>query len=62
MARWSGEAVPMQVGCEWTYKLRLQEEDGKSTLVLGQKKFATQQEAQAAGEEHLKTEIEKRSA
>lgn len=62
MERWTGEAIPMQVGCEWTYKLRLREEGGKSALVLGQKKFPTREEAQAAGEEHLKAEAEKLSA
>lgn len=52
----------MQVGPRWTYKLRLQEEGGQSALVLAQQSFATQEEAKAAGDQHLKSEIEKRSS
>jgi len=55
----------MPVGCNWTYKLQLQEETAsgaKTHLVLGRGAFPTEAEAQAAGEAHLKTELEKRSA
>ncbi len=65
MGRWSGAAVTMPVGCNWTYKLQLQEQTASGTqahLVLGRGAFPTEAEAQAAGEAHLKTELTKRSA
>lgn len=62
MGRWKGETIPVQIGTCWTYKLRLQEEGGtQSTLVLADKTFPSQQEAQAAGDERLKAELAKRS-
>ena len=65
MGRWTGQTTTLQVGPKWTYKLRLEEQTGTGTqshLVLGDRTFDTQPEAQSAGEAHLKAEIEKRSS
>jgi len=64
MGRWTGEVVPMQAGCNWTYKLRLQESGGetRSELVLGRGVFPSEEEARAVGETQLKDEIAKRAA
>ena len=64
MARWTGETITMQVGAQWTYKLRLLEQveiNPRSQLVLSQKMFSTEEEARSAGDVHLQSEIEKRS-
>lgn len=64
MSPWSGAVATMQVGCNWTYKLQLEEKTDtglKSHLVLGQGVFPSQDAARAAGEAHLKTEIDKRA-
>lgn len=64
MAGWTGEVVPMAVGCNWTYKLKLAgetPEGSKTELVLGRGVFPSEEEARASGEAHLKSEIEKRS-
>ena len=65
MERWRGETITVQIGAKWTYKLRLEEQTGTgahSQLVLGDKIFDTPEEAKAAGDAHLKAEIEKRSS
>jgi hypothetical protein len=65
MARWTGEIITMRVGGKWAYKVRLLEQievDPRSELVLSKRLFATEEEARAAGEAHLQSEIEKRSA
>lgn len=64
MTRWSGVVVPMPVGCNWTYKLQLEEQTDtgpKSHLLLGRGVFPSQDAARAAGEAHLKTEMDKRA-
>ena len=64
MARWTGEAVALQLGCNWTYKLNLQEHtDGgpRSHLILGRQTFPTEAEARAAGEQQLREELSKRA-
>jgi hypothetical protein len=65
MARWTGQTLTLAVGPRWTYKLELQEETesgARSHLVLGRGMFGTEGEARAAGDAHLKTELERRSS
>lgn len=65
MGRWTGEVVPMQVGCNWTYKLRLEEKsdaETRSELVLGRGVFPTEEAARDAGAEHLQGELGRRSS
>jgi len=65
MARWSGQAVTLQLGCNWTYKLTLEEQSDsgpKSHLTLGRQTFATEEEARAEGEKQLQEELARRSA
>jgi len=54
----------MQVGCNWTYKLRLQESGGetRSELMLGPGVFPTEEAARGAGAEQLQSELGKRSS
>ena len=64
MTRWTGETITLQVGAKWIYKLKLAEESGpsgRSEIILGQNSYSTEQEAKAAGKNHLKAEIDKRS-
>jgi hypothetical protein len=64
MGRWTGEVMLMQVGCNWAYKLRLQEQAGdpKSELVLGRGVFPTEEAAREAGAEQLQSELGRRSS
>jgi len=46
------------------HKLKLAEESGpsgRSEIILGPNSYSTEQEAKAAGKNHLKAEIDKRS-
>lgn len=55
----------MQVGCNWTYRLRLEEKgdaEPKSELVLGRAVFPTEEAAREAGGEHLQSELGRRSS
>ncbi len=62
MGGWTGESITLPIGGAWTYKLRLEHQtSAQSNLVFGRKLFNTEQEAKAAGDAHLKDEIEKRS-
>ncbi len=65
MGHWTGETITVQIGAKWTYKLRLEEAaptGAHSNLILADKVFNSQQEAKAAGDAHLKAEIDKRSS
>ena len=65
MGRWSGQAVALQLGCNWTYKLTLEEQGDsgpKSHLILGRQMFPTEEEARAEGAKQLQEELAKRSA
>ena len=65
MGRWSGQAVALQLGCNWTYKLTLEEQSDsgpKSHLILGRQMFPTEEEARAEGEKQLQEELARRSA
>ena len=65
MGRWSGQATTLQLGCNWTYKLTLEEQTDagpKPQLILGREMFPTEDEARAAGEKQLQVELGKRSA
>jgi hypothetical protein len=63
MARWTGQTATLQIGAKWTYKLELREESsGQTDVVLGRGAFNSEQEAKAAGDTHLKAEIEKHSS
>lgn len=65
MGRWSGQAVTLQLGCNWTYKLTLEEQTDagpKSQLILGRQMFPTEDEARVAGEKLLQEELAQRSA
>jgi hypothetical protein len=62
MGRWAGETLTLPIGVQWTCKLRLEDQtSGESSLVFGKKLFDTIQEAKAAGDAQLETEINKRS-
>ncbi len=64
MAPWTGKAQTLQLGCNWTYKLTLEEttDSGpKSHLILGRQMFPSEEEARAAGEQQLREELSKRS-
>ncbi|MGH9788243.1 MAG: hypothetical protein ACRD4U_06030 [Candidatus Acidiferrales bacterium] len=64
MARWTGQALTLQLGCNWTYKLTLEEQTDagpKPQLILGRQMFPTEEEARAAGEQQLQEELAKRS-
>jgi hypothetical protein len=65
MTRWKGQAVALQLGCNWTYKLTLEEQTDaglKPHLILGRQTFPTEEEARAAGEKQLQEELSKRSS
>jgi hypothetical protein len=64
MARWTGKTQTLPLGCNWTYKLTLEEQTDsgpKSHLILGRQAFPTEEEARAAGEKQLQEELAKRS-
>jgi len=65
MSRWTGKALTLQLGCNWTYKLTLEEQADagpKSHLLLGREMFPTEDEARTAGEQQLKEELSQRSS
>jgi hypothetical protein len=64
MARWTGTTQTLPLGCNWTFKLTLEEhtEAGpKSHLILGRQAFPTEDEARAAGDKQLQEELARRS-